>query len=55
MFSVDLEFNFFFSFYRFVLEPELQFATNGQVAAGPIAKFSRIPTSPLFTQNMQVK
>ncbi|GAB1859552.1 UDP-glucose:glycoprotein glucosyltransferase [Camponotus japonicus] len=37
------------SFYRFVLEPELQFTTEGDIS-GSIAKFTKLPTSSLLTQ-----
>lgn len=40
---------FFSSFYRFVLEPELQFTTEGDIS-GSIAKFTKLPTSSLLTQ-----
>ncbi|XP_018331345.1 UDP-glucose:glycoprotein glucosyltransferase isoform X2 [Agrilus planipennis] len=42
------------SFYRFVLEPEIQFAEDGHQLPGPIAKFSNMPTAPLLTQNIHV-
>ncbi|XP_050308475.1 UDP-glucose:glycoprotein glucosyltransferase isoform X2 [Anthonomus grandis grandis] len=42
------------SFYRFVLEPELQFSDEGKLLPGPIAKFNNMPTSPLLTQNYHV-
>ncbi|KAE8746395.1 hypothetical protein FOCC_FOCC006890 [Frankliniella occidentalis] len=42
------------SFYRFVLEPELQFTPEGQLTAGPIARFTNLPEAPLLTQNLQV-
>lgn len=42
------------SFYRFVLEPELQFGPDGQISAGPVARFNNMPTSVLLTQNMHV-
>lgn len=42
------------SFYRFVLEPEIQFSEDGKQLAGPVAKFTNMPTSPLLTQNMHV-
>ncbi|KAL0281658.1 UNVERIFIED_CONTAM: hypothetical protein PYX00_002578 [Menopon gallinae] len=42
------------SFYKYVLEPELQFLSNGQLSPGPIAKFTNLPTSVLFTQAMHV-
>ncbi|XP_011860081.1 PREDICTED: UDP-glucose:glycoprotein glucosyltransferase isoform X1 [Vollenhovia emeryi] len=37
------------SFYRFVLDPELQFTTEGDIS-GSIAKFTKLPTSSLLTQ-----
>ncbi|XP_043284000.1 UDP-glucose:glycoprotein glucosyltransferase isoform X2 [Venturia canescens] len=37
------------SFYRFVLEPELQFSSDGQLS-GALAKFTKLPTSSLLTQ-----
>lgn len=42
------------NFYRFVIEPELQFSAKGELEAGPLAKFAGIPPSPLLTQNLQV-
>ncbi|XP_063224607.1 UDP-glucose:glycoprotein glucosyltransferase isoform X2 [Bacillus rossius redtenbacheri] len=42
------------SFYRFVLEPELQFGADGRLGPGPVARFANMPASPLFTQNMHV-
>ncbi|XP_044750165.1 UDP-glucose:glycoprotein glucosyltransferase [Coccinella septempunctata] len=42
------------SFYRFVLEKEIQFSENGKQLPGPIAKFANMPTSPLLTQNYHV-
>ncbi|XP_034947696.1 UDP-glucose:glycoprotein glucosyltransferase [Chelonus insularis] len=39
------------SFYRFVFEPELQFSADGQLI-GAIAKFTKLPTSSLLTQNI---
>lgn len=44
-----------FSFYRFVIEPELQFSPDGKSTNGPIAKFTGLPAGPLLTQNLQVK
>lgn len=46
--------SFVCSFYRFVLEKEIQFADNGKQLPGPIAKFANMPTSPLLTQNYHV-
>ncbi|XP_057663509.1 UDP-glucose:glycoprotein glucosyltransferase [Diorhabda carinulata] len=42
------------SFYRFVLEPEIQFGEDGKQLSGPIARFNNMPTSPLLTQNYHV-
>ncbi|XP_066258640.1 UDP-glucose:glycoprotein glucosyltransferase [Euwallacea similis] len=42
------------SFYRFVLEPEIQFGEDGKQLLGPIARFSNMPSSPLLTQNYHV-
>lgn len=42
------------SFYRFVLEPEIQFNEQGEQMSGPIAKFTNMPTAPLLTQNIHV-
>ncbi|XP_067014377.2 UDP-glucose:glycoprotein glucosyltransferase isoform X2 [Anabrus simplex] len=42
------------SFYRFVLEPELQFTEDGHFSSGPMARFHNMPTSVLLTQNMHV-
>lgn len=42
------------SFYRFVLEPEIQFTEDGKQLPGPTAKFINMPQSPLLTQNMHV-
>lgn len=40
---------FYFSFYRFVLDPEPQFTADGKFN-GAIAKFTKLPTSSLLTQ-----
>ncbi|KAK4879085.1 hypothetical protein RN001_007231 [Aquatica leii] len=42
------------SFYRYVLEPEIQFTQEGKQQPGPIAKFTNMPHSVLFTQNVHV-
>ncbi|XP_014254817.1 UDP-glucose:glycoprotein glucosyltransferase [Cimex lectularius] len=42
------------SYYRYVLEPAIQFTPLGQLASGPMAKFSNMPGAPLLTQNMLV-
>lgn len=41
-----------FSFYRYVLEPEISFTAENNFAPGPIAKFLDMPQSPLFTLNL---
>lgn len=43
-----------FSFYRFVIEPELQFTADGRHRSGPYARFAGLPASPMLTQNLQV-
>ncbi|XP_011985736.2 UDP-glucose:glycoprotein glucosyltransferase 1 isoform X4 [Ovis aries] len=40
------------SFYRYVLEPEISFTSDGSFTKGPIAKFLDMPQSPLFTLNL---
>uniref|UniRef100_W8AWU6 UDP-glucose:glycoprotein glucosyltransferase n=1 Tax=Ceratitis capitata TaxID=7213 RepID=W8AWU6_CERCA len=42
------------NFYRYVLEPEVQFESNGKLAEGPQAKFTGLPVNSLLTQNLQV-
>lgn len=42
----------FDSFYRFVLNEEPQFGSNGDYSVAPLAKFTGLPTSPLFTLAM---
>jgi len=39
-------------FYRYVLEPEVTFDGDGSMAEGPLALFSDMPQSVLFTMNM---
>lgn len=39
------------SFYRYVLEPEPQFMDSGEMTAGPHARFTGLPESPILTQN----
>ncbi|XP_052737381.1 UDP-glucose:glycoprotein glucosyltransferase [Bicyclus anynana] len=41
------------SFYRYVLEPELQFNANGAQTAGAIARFSRLPHAPLLSLELR--
>ncbi|KAM9341689.1 UDP-glucose:glycoprotein glucosyltransferase 1 [Symphorus nematophorus] len=40
------------SFYRYVLEAEVAFQTDGSFSLGPMAKFLDMPQSPLFTLNL---
>ncbi|KAF7709852.1 UDP-glucose:glycoprotein glucosyltransferase 2 isoform X2 [Silurus meridionalis] len=40
------------SFYRFVMEADVGFLGNDTMAAGPMARFTEIPESPLLTLNM---
>ncbi|XP_041663125.1 UDP-glucose:glycoprotein glucosyltransferase 2 [Cheilinus undulatus] len=40
------------SFYRFVLESDVNFLANDTVSPGPVARFSDLPESPLLTLNM---
>ncbi|XP_055601750.1 UDP-glucose:glycoprotein glucosyltransferase [Uranotaenia lowii] len=40
------------TFYRFVVEPELKFSSEGKLAAGPYAKFSGLPANTLLTQSL---
>lgn len=42
------------NFYRYVIEPELQFTPEGRLTSGPIAKFIGLPANPLLTQNLAV-
>ncbi|XP_053694365.1 UDP-glucose:glycoprotein glucosyltransferase [Sabethes cyaneus] len=42
------------TFYRFVIEPELQFTADGRHAAGPFAKFVGLPANSLLTQSLNV-
>lgn len=42
------------SFYRFVVEPEIQFSEDGKQLPGPMARFNNMPLSPLLTQNYHV-
>ncbi|XP_062521392.1 UDP-glucose:glycoprotein glucosyltransferase 1-like [Corticium candelabrum] len=41
-------------FYRYVLEPSLQFAEDGSLDGGPAAVFADLPETPLLTLNMDV-
>lgn len=41
------------SFYRYVLEPELQFNAAGAQTAGAIARFSRLPHAPLLSLDLR--
>uniref|UniRef100_A0A1B0DJK7 Uncharacterized protein n=1 Tax=Phlebotomus papatasi TaxID=29031 RepID=A0A1B0DJK7_PHLPP len=42
------------NFYRYVVEPEIQFSPDGKSSKGPIAKFTGLPVNSLLTQNLQV-
>jgi UDP-glucose:glycoprotein glucosyltransferase len=39
-----------YSFYRFVLEPEMNFADNS--VKGPVARFDQLPVKPILTLGM---
>lgn len=39
---------------RFVIDTELRFTKEGALEKGPIAKFTGLPASSLFTQNLQI-
>ncbi|VVC95428.1 unnamed protein product [Leptidea sinapis] len=41
------------SFYRYVLEPELQFSAGGALAGGAVARFSRLPHAPLLSLELR--
>ncbi|XP_026484912.2 UDP-glucose:glycoprotein glucosyltransferase [Vanessa tameamea] len=41
------------SFYRYVLEPELQFSSSGALGAGAAARFSRLPHAPLLSLELR--
>ncbi|XP_049887526.1 UDP-glucose:glycoprotein glucosyltransferase [Pectinophora gossypiella] len=41
------------SFYRYVLEPELQFTAEGALTGGPLARFSRLPHAPLLSMELR--
>lgn len=42
------------NFYRYVIEPELQFTQDGRLSNGPVAKFVGLPANHLLTQNLAV-
>lgn len=42
------------SYYRYVLEPELRFTSDGDLDSGPIANFTDVSPGSLLTQNMHV-
>ncbi len=46
--SVNLLF-IYYSFYRYVLEPEVTFAVDSTLSAGPSARFNDMPQKPLLT------
>lgn len=41
-----------FRFYRYVLQPEIQFTSDGKLISGPMARFNKVPVKPLFTLNL---
>jgi len=41
-----------FSYYRFVLEPELEFSEDSGAVSGPFAQFDGLPLKPLLTLGM---
>ncbi|XP_063547254.1 UDP-glucose:glycoprotein glucosyltransferase [Cydia strobilella] len=41
------------SFYRYVLEPELQFTRSGAAAGGAMARFARLPHAPLLSLDLR--
>lgn len=43
---------FYFSFYRYVLEPDLNFNADGSASPGPLARFENLPQKSLLTLNM---
>ncbi|GAB6021676.1 hypothetical protein CHUAL_004257 [Chamberlinius hualienensis] len=40
------------TFYRYVLEPEIQFTFDDKFATGPMARFQKLPTTALLTMHM---
>ena len=43
---------FSFSFYRYVLEPDVKFNADGSQSPGPLARFENLPQKSLLTLNM---
>lgn len=41
------------SFYRYVLEPELQFTSSGALTGGALARFARLPRAPLLSMELR--
>ena len=41
-----------FSFYRYVLNSELQFSKDGGSVVNNVARFSHLPQTPILTQNL---
>ncbi|XP_063891036.1 UDP-glucose:glycoprotein glucosyltransferase isoform X2 [Helicoverpa armigera] len=41
------------SFYRYVLEPELQFTAAGAATGGALARFARLPHAPLLSMELR--
>lgn len=42
------------NFYRYVVEPDIQFKSDGKRVPGPVAKFNGMPANPLLTQNLHI-
>uniref|UniRef100_A0A2H1WXD8 SFRICE_018762 n=1 Tax=Spodoptera frugiperda TaxID=7108 RepID=A0A2H1WXD8_SPOFR len=40
-------------FYRYVLEPELQFTSSGALTGGALARFARLPHAPLLSMELR--
>lgn len=43
---------YFLSYYRYILEPEVTFGSDGALKAGPAAQFLDMPQKSLLTLNM---
>jgi len=41
-----------YSYYRYVLEPELEFTDDAGLVSGPFAQFDGLPLKPLLTVGM---
>ncbi|XP_059082867.1 UDP-glucose:glycoprotein glucosyltransferase 1-like [Tigriopus californicus] len=42
------------SYFRMVLEPEVQFGAEGKLLAGPMARFSNLPEEPVLTMHYHI-